>query len=418
MSARVRVAQVVTKFVAGAGGITLRGALALDPDRYAVTIFAADGGPLFAQAELAGIDIIRLRHMSPTINPGEDVRGVRELVGHLGADRFDLVHSHSAKAGAIGRIAARRVGTPAIVHSFHGFPFHDFQSPARRAAYIAIERWLGRFTDQFLTDGGAVAAEAVRLHIAPSERIRAIDSPVETNVPTVSPATREHARRLLGIAPHVPVIGSVGRLDHQKAPEDMVMAIAALGRPDVTVVWVGDGHLRTRVERRIAREGLAGRFVLLGERQDVPALLPGFDVFAMSSLYEGLPCAVVEAMTCGVPVVATAVNSVPEVVVAGKTGLLVPTRDPASLARALAYLLDHTEEAAQMAAEARLRLGGRFRAETLGRDLTAVYELALRRPAAMSPASLASATPASDPQARGSTPPFTGRDNPRASWRP
>jgi glycosyltransferase involved in cell wall biosynthesis len=181
---------------------------------------------------------------------------------------------------------------------------------------------------------------------------------------------------------------------------------------------VGDGHLRARVERRIAREGLAGRFVLLGERQDVPALLPGFDVFAKSSLYEGLPCAVVEAMTCGVPVVATAVNSVPEVVVAGKTGLLVPTRDPASLARALAYLLDHTEEAAQMAAEARLRLGGRFRAETLGHDLTAVYELALRRPAAMSPASLASATPASAPQARGPTPPFTGRDNPRASWRP
>jgi glycosyltransferase involved in cell wall biosynthesis len=139
---------------------------------------------------------------------------------------------------------------------------------------------------------------------------------------------------------------------------------------------------------------LAGRFVLLGERQDVPALLPGFDVFAMSSLYEGLPCAVVEAMTCGVPVVATAVNSVPEVVVAGKTGLLVPTRDPASLARAMAYLLDHPDEAGQMAHEARLRLGNRFCAETLGRDLAAVYDLALRRPTVMASASLASATPA------------------------
>jgi glycosyltransferase involved in cell wall biosynthesis len=394
MTTRVRVAQVVTKFVAGAGGITLRGALALDPDRYAVTIFSADGGPLFMQAELAGIEVVRLKHMSPTIHPTEDVRGVRELAAHLRAGRFDLIHTHSAKAGATGRIAARRVGTPAIVHSFHGFPFHDFQSPARRAAYIAIERRLGRFTDQFVTDGGAVAAEAVRLRIAPSERIRAIDSPVETKVPKVSPATRAHARRLLGLPPHVPVIGSVGRLDHQKAPEDMVAAIAALGRPDVTVVWVGDGHLRARVERRILREGLAGRFILLGERQDVPALLPAFDVFAMSSLYEGLPCAVVEAMTCGVPVVATAVNSVPEIVVAGKTGLLVPTKDPASLARALAYLLDHPEEAAQLAAEAHLRLGDRFRAEALGRDLTAVYELALRGTTAMSPTALTSATPA------------------------
>jgi glycosyltransferase involved in cell wall biosynthesis len=394
MTARVRVAQVVTKFVAGAGGITLRGALGLDPDRYAVTILAADGGPLFMQAELAGIETIRLRHMSPTINPGEDVRGVRELVGHLGRGRFDLVHTHSAKAGATGRIAARRVGVPAIVHSFHGFPFHDFQSPARRAAYIAIERRLARFTDQFVTDGGAIAAEAVRLGIAPAERIRAIDSPVETEVPTVSAETRAQARRLLGIPPEVPVIGSVGRLDYQKAPEDMVAAIAALGRPDVRMVWVGDGDLRARVERRIARAGLTGRFLLLGERQDVPALLPGFDVFAMSSLYEGLPCAVVEAMTCGVPVVATAVNSVPEVVVPGKTGLLVPTRDPAGLARALGYLLDHTDEAAAMASKARLRLGDRFRAESIGRDLTAVYELALRRPPAMASATFASATPA------------------------
>lgn len=394
MTARVRVAQVVTKFVAGAGGITLRGALGLDPDRYAVTILAADGGPLFMQAELAGIETIRLRHMSPTINPGEDVRGVRELVGHLGRGRFDLVHTHSAKAGATGRIAARRVGVPAIVHSFHGFPFHDFQSPARRAAYIAIERRLARFTDQFVTDGGAIAAEAVRLGIAPAERIRAIDSPVETEVPTVSTETRAQARRLLGIPPEVPVIGSVGRLDYQKAPEDMVAAIAALGRPEVRMVWVGDGDLRARVERRIARAGLTGRFLLLGERQDVPALLPGFDAFAMSSLYEGLPCAVVEAMTCGVPVVATAVNSVPEVVVPGKTGLLVPTRDPAGLARALGYLLDHTDEAAAMASEARLRLGDRFRAESIGRDLTTVYELALRRPPAMASATLASATPA------------------------
>ena len=394
MTARVRVAQVVTKFVAGAGGITLRGALGLDPDRYAVTILAAEGGPLFVQAELAGIETIRLRHMSPTINPGEDFRGVRELVGHLGPGRFDLVHTHSAKAGATGRIAARRVGVPAIVHSFHGFPFHDFQSPARRAAYIAIERRLARFTDQFVTDGGAIAAEAVRLGIAPAERIRAIDSPVETTVPTVSTETRAQARRLLGIPPDVPVIGSVGRLDCQKAPEDMVAAIAALGRPDVRMVWVGDGDLRARVERRIARAGLTDRFLLLGERQDVPALLPGFDVFAMSSLYEGLPCAVVEAMTCGVPVVATAVNSVPEVVVPGKTGLLVPTKNPAALARALGYLLDHTDEAAAMASEARLRLGDRFRAESIGRDLTAVYELALRRPAARASATLASAAPA------------------------
>jgi glycosyltransferase involved in cell wall biosynthesis len=186
-------------------------------------------------------------------------------------------------------------------------------------------------------------------------------------------------------------VGSVGRLDEQKAPEDMVAAMARLDRADVRLVWLGDGRLRTHVERLIASKGLSDRCLLLGDRRDVATLLPAFDVFAMSSLYEGLPCAVIEAMTCGVPVVATAVNSVPEVVVPGRTGLLVPPRDPARLARAITYLLGHPDQAARMAAEARDRLGGRFRAEALGRTLGEVYDLALGQspsPGATSPSTM------------------------------
>jgi glycosyltransferase involved in cell wall biosynthesis len=352
----------------------------LDRDRYSVTVLGADGGSLFAEAERAGFETVRLHHMCPELNAREDVRGLRELTEHLRAGGFDLVHTHSAKAGALGRVAARRVGVPGIVHSFHGFPFHDFQSPARRAMFIAVERRLGRITDQFLTDGGAIAAEAVRLRIAAPERIHAIDSPVDAGIPALSAVTRARARRLLGIPPDLRIVGSVGRLDEQKAPEDMVAAMAKLDRADVRLVWLGDGRLRTHVERLIARKGLSDRFLLLGDRRDVATLLPGFDVFAMSSLYEGLPCAVIEAMTCGVPVVATAVNAVPEVVIPGRTGLLVPPRDPARLARALAHLLDHPDQAARMAAEARDRLGRRFRAEALGRTLGEVYDLALARP--------------------------------------
>jgi glycosyltransferase involved in cell wall biosynthesis len=157
-----------------------------------------------------------------------------------------------------------------------------------------------------------------------------------------------------------------------------VEAIAALRRPDVYMVWVGDGNLRTKTERLIHRRALDDRFILAGNRSDVSTLLPGFDVFAMSSLYEGLPCAVVEAMTSGVPVVATAVNSVPEIVIPGKTGLLARPADPASLSRALAYVLEHPDEAARMAAAARLHVGDRFSAEVLGRDLSEAYEIALR----------------------------------------
>jgi glycosyltransferase involved in cell wall biosynthesis len=372
------VAQIITKFTAGAGAITLHGALALDQSRYAVTILAPEGGQLAARAERGGLEMIALHHMVPDLDPRSDLRGLRELVRLLRAGRYDLVHTHSAKAGAIGRSAARAVGVPAIVHSFHGFPFHEFQSTARRRAYLAIERRLARFTDQFVTDGTWVAAEAVRLGISPPERIRAISSPVDTNVRPATDAARDEARRVLKLPATAKIVGTVARLDEQKDPLNLIRAIARLD-PGVLCVWIGDGSLRRSMEDEIRRHRLEGRFLLLGERSDVATLLPAFDVFAMPSLYEGLPCAIVEAMQCGVPVVATAVNSVPEIVVPGRTGLLVRPRDARSLARALAYVLEHTDHAARMVRAAREGLGGRFRPETLGQDLVEVYDQALGR---------------------------------------
>ena len=374
---RLRVAQVVTKFTAGAGGITLRGALGLDPERYAVTILAAAGGSLGPRASAAGMELVSLRHMSPDLSPRVDARGLSELTSELAAGSFDLVHTHSAKAGALGRVAARRAGVPAVVHTIHGFPFHEFQSPVRRRSYLAIERRLARMTDYFLTDGTFVAAEAVRLKIAPPDRIRAIASPIDDDVPVATRDNRRRARHLLGLPADAKVDGSAARLDPQKSPLDLVRAVAGLQRTDVHLVWLGDGELRPRVERLIRRLGIADRCLLLGERDDATSVLPAFDVFALSSLYEGLPCAAVEAMACGIPVVATAVNSVPEVVVPGRTGLLARPGDPASLGRALSYLLDHPVEGARMARAARAHIGDRFGARATGEDLMQAYEVAL-----------------------------------------
>jgi glycosyltransferase involved in cell wall biosynthesis len=375
----IRIAQIVTTLTAGAGGITLRGALGLDPERYATTIIAGESGRMMERAEEAGFEVVTLRHMgsSRRVHPWADVPTYRELASKLAAGRFDLVHTHSAKAGAVGRVAARRAGVPVIVHSFHGFPFHEFQSPPVRYALLTIERRLAQFTDYFLTDGTVVASEAVRLKLAPPERIRAIASPIDA-IPPLSEEGRLRARRILGIPSSAQVVGTAARLEAQKAPRDMVEAISALRRRDVFMVWIGDGGLRAETARLIRKRGLEDRFLLLGDRSDVADLLPAFDVFALSSLYEGLPCAAVEAMTCGIPVVATAVNSVPEIVISGKTGLVARPGDPASLSRALAYVLDHPAEAARMAAAARSQVGSRFRPEALGEDLAEVYEIALR----------------------------------------
>lgn len=374
----LRVAHVNANFFAGAGGIMLREAVALRSYGFASTILVPHDGSLHGRAAEAGIDVVKLeglrggRHLAMS-----EAAAFRELTAQLRAGEFDVVHTHGSKAGVLARLAAHRLGIPAIVHTVHGFPFHEFQSAPTRAALQMLERRLGRITDYFLTDGTFVASEAVRLKIAPPDRIRALISPIDS-VPAATPDRRRLARQLLGLPENAPVIGTVARMAAQKAPLDMVEAFAKLDRPDAYMVWAGGGELRAKTEQAIRAKGLADRFMLLGDRNDVLRLLPAFDVFALASRFEGLPCSIVEAMTCGIPVVANAVNSVPEIVIAGKTGILARPNDPASLTRGIAYMLDHPDEAARMAAAARNHIGDQFRADRLGEELADVYETALR----------------------------------------
>jgi glycosyltransferase involved in cell wall biosynthesis len=372
VTGRVRVAQVVTRFMAGAGGVALRGALALDSDCYEVVFVVGSGNRLIQEAQDAGFEVVIQEHLRSEISLPHDRAALADLKAFCRTGRFDVVHTHSAKAGALGRLAARDAQVGRIVHTYHGFPFHDFQSRIRRQTYIRIERSLARFTDAFLAVGPAVAAEAIVRRIAPPERVRTIGVGVSNGrAPDLS--DQAEARRLLGVPPGMRVVGTVGRLDFQKAPEDFVNALARLQRSDIYGVWIGDGPLRAKTEKLAARRGLKGRMSFLGERSDVANLLPGLDVFAMASRYEGLPCAIVEAMAAARPVVATAVNAVPNVVITGETGLLVPPGRPDLLSRALAYLIDNPAVADRLARTGRAHLGDELCPAALGAVLDETY---------------------------------------------
>jgi glycosyltransferase involved in cell wall biosynthesis len=388
----LRVAIVITRLEGGAGVLALRGASVLDPDRFRVTVITGSGGPLLAEASAAGLEVIIEPSLRTPIRPGSDLRALRRLSALIGSGRYDVVHTHTAKAGVLGRLAAHRAAVPRIVHTYHGFPFHEFQSSGRRGAYVAVERRLGRVTDVALCVGNGVAVEAVRRSLIAPERIRTIGVAVAAPaaaahprlasggenasggywLPARDPQARERARRALGLPSDGPVVGVVGRLAYQKAPEDFLAALARLNRPDVTGVWVGSGELAGRMAE-LAGTQPAARLVLAGERADVPDILPAFDVFALPSRYEGLPTAIVEAMMCGVPVVASAVNAVGDVVVPGVTGLLVPPRRPDLLAGAIGHLLGSPEAAARMAENARAVLGDRFGMSVLADALSAAY---------------------------------------------
>ncbi|HKN98926.1 MAG TPA: glycosyltransferase [Pseudonocardiaceae bacterium] len=368
----VRVGTVITRFAGGAGQLALRGILAMDREAFPATVVTGDPGRLATLARDAGVEVIVVPELRAPIAPRDDVLALRRLIRLLRQYRFDVVHTHCAKAGTLGRIAARRAATPWVVHTYHGFPFHRFQSMARRHAYVTVERRLGRLTDRALCVGTAVAAEAARRRLVAPDRIRTIGVVVDHDGPTRDSESIRAARGELGLPRDAVVVGTVGRLTYQKAPEHFVAALARLRRPDVVGVWIGDGELADRTAA-LARSTPGVRMVFAGERTDVPALLPAFDVFAMASRYEGLPTAVVEAMVAGVPVVATAVNAVTDVVEPGRTGLLVPPGHPALLGDAIGYLLDRPDRAAAFAATARARLGDRFTSATLRDALARAY---------------------------------------------
>jgi glycosyltransferase involved in cell wall biosynthesis len=397
----IRVATIITRLEGGAGQHALRGALIMDPASFEMTIITGSGDPLLLdQAAAAGLEVLTEPALRMPISPRSDLRALSRLRELLGRRPFDIVHTHTAKAGVLGRLAAHRAGVPRLVHTYHGFPFHEFQGAARRQAYVQIERGLGRITDLALCVGTGVAVEAVRRRLISPERIRTIGVVADIPAPdgggpdgggpdgggpdggapnggapdgrAPSSTARARARAALGLAADATVVGAVGRLTYQKAPGDFVAALRALDRPDVTGVWIGDGELAGKVAAQV-RDTPGVRVVLAGQRGNVLELLPAFDVFALPSRYEGLPTAVVEAMVCGIPVVATAVNAVGDVVVPGETGLLVAPGRPRLMADAVGFLLDSPEVAAGMAAAARARLGKRFGEQALRRALAAAY---------------------------------------------
>jgi glycosyltransferase involved in cell wall biosynthesis len=250
-----------------------------------------------------------------------------------------IVHTHSSKAGILGRAAARAAGADLVIHSIHGFGFHDGQSSFVRASYVAAERLVSHWTDAFV----AVSEENIRTGekagVLRRERCRLIRSGFDTG--RFLGGSREAGRRILGIGEAERVVGTVAVFKPQKAPLDFVETARLVAKelPGARFVMVGDGELRPEAERAAAAAGLADRFSFPGWRKEMPDILSAFDVFLLTSRWEGLPKVVPQAMIAGIPVVATAVDGTKEVVDHGVDGFLAPPGDVGSLSRAVVDIL-------------------------------------------------------------------------------
>jgi glycosyltransferase involved in cell wall biosynthesis len=380
---RTKVLHVITRFIAGSGGNTLLSATGMDPVRYDTWVASMAGGPLWEQAEAAGVRTVRLRHMRERISPWHDLLACVELVRLIRRERFTVVHTHCSKAGLIARVAARLAGTPVVVHTFHLFAAHEGLSPARRMAYLWMDRGVRSLAHAYVAVAPRVAHEAVEQRLAPPGTVRVVPSAVELkDIPDrADPAVRSE----LGIPAHAPLVGTVGRIVAQKSPLDFVRMCALVHtvRPDARFVMVGDATLETaglEAQTRAEAARLGVPILFTGFRADAPRIAAALDVYVVASLYEGLGRAVTEAMASGRPVVATAVNGVPDLVEPGATGLLAEPGDPESLARSVLWLIEHPDEAREMGERGRDRVRPHFTRRVMCEALDELYGELLGQP--------------------------------------
>lgn len=373
---RVKVLHVITRFFGGSGGNTLLSAAGMDNARYETWVAAAPGGPLWQQARQAGVRTVELPHMRERISPMRDLLALRDLVLLTRRERFTVVHTHCAKAGVLGRLAARLTRVPVVVHTFHAFAAHAFMGAPRRAAYLLLDRLARRLAHRYIAVSPRVAREAVERRLAPAGSIVVVPSAVSLDEIPAHPDPL--VRHEFGIPEQVPMVGTVGRFCRQKAPLDFVRMAARVKQthPDVAFVMVGDATLESAPLEQLARDEadrLGVHIVFAGFRADAARIAACFDVFVISSLYEGLGRALTEALAAARPVVATAVNGVPDLVQPGATGLLVEPGDPAGLAANVVWLLDHPEEARRMGRQGRNRVLSFFDPGTMCAQLDQLY---------------------------------------------
>lgn len=373
---KVKVLHVITRFIAGSGGNTLLSATGMDTDRYEVWVAAMRGGPLWEQAADAGVGCAPVRHMREQISPLHDLLACHELVRLMRRERFTVVHTHCSKAGLIARVAARIAGVPVVVHTFHLFAAHEGLSFRRRWLYLLLDRSVRRLAHHYVAVAPRVAREAVANRLAPPGKMVVVPSAVALD--EIPETTDPVVRADLGIHDDAPIVGTVGRIVAQKAPLDFVRMCAAVRavRDDVHFVMVGDASLESaglEEETRNEAARLGVPVIFTGYRPDAPRIAAAFDVYCVPSRYEGLGRAVTEAMASGRPVVATAVNGVPDLVEPGSTGLLASPGDPEAMARSVIWLLEHPVEAAAMGAAGRVRVRSHFSTEVMCRALDELY---------------------------------------------
>jgi len=302
------------------------------------------------KAKSQGVKAIPLPSLVRSIHPIKDFQALRALMWLIFKEKPDIVHTHSSKAGILGRVAAKITFVPNIIHTPHGHVFYGHFAPFASKMFLWIEKLFSRFTDRIvaLTDGEKNDYE--KLSVCPSEKLLKIHSGVDVAQYMQPNGNMVEKKRSLGLDQNEAVIGFVGWLLPIKGPNYLLKAMDYVWHehPETSLILVGKGDLDVDLRAEALRKNANGKVKFLGWREDVDEIMPVFDMLVLPSLNEGMGRVLVEAMAAGKPVVASRVGGIPDLVRHGETGYLVPPADVEALADGIKKLLDDPERAWEM----------------------------------------------------------------------
>ena len=377
---KLRVAHIITNLsLGGATENTLACCKLADTSRIEPSIVCGERDPgettLIETARSSNIPVHIIPNLTRAVHAARDFQAYRELVDWLRRYPVDVVHTHGSKAGILGRMAAAKASVPVIVHTVHGWGHHDHMPKSTRFMYVVAERMAAKVSNKIITVSIANTEKGLADGIGVPAQYVTIRSGINLDAfRTPGPAV-QGIRESVGIPGDAPVVGTVSRLAQQKAPLDFVETARLVSArvPSAHFVFVGGGPLEKELLQAVARAGISHQFHYLGFRNDIPVLLRAFDVFVLSSLWEGLPRVFPQAMCAGLPIVATNVDGAAEAVAHGVNGYLTEPGNPKALADFVVEILNDADLRAEMGAAGLVRVDPMFSDLHMTRQVEDLY---------------------------------------------
>lgn len=371
--------------VGGAQENTLLSVVGLDAmPEYDVTLVSGIDkgreGELLSQARETS-HLIVLPEMGRNINPFSDLVAFWKLYKLIKAGRYHIVHTHSSKAGVLGRLAAWFAGTPLIVHTLHSLVFHEYQPWVVNRTWRLIKKICARVTDYYISVSEIIVKKAIAANIAEPERFRTIYSGMELDWFLNAKFDADKVRREFGIPLDAPVVGKIARLFPLKGHDQLMDAAPEIVKrvPNVRFFLIGDGMLLEHLQKRATEYGILENFVFAGliDRERIPEMISAMDVVVHTSLREGLARVLPQSLAMGKPCVSFDIDGAPEVVIDDYTGYLVKAFDFEGLSDRIAQLLEDDELRAKLGANGRRHVDPNFRTEKMVADISEVYQMLL-----------------------------------------